>query len=506
MEQQRPSHAQLGARAIPPGSAVTRSPAVWRLAVVLGLLAGCRRDATPPDIPYVAGLEISAAESALVTGRSLQLAVAAFDSAGGPVTPRQLEWRSSNGALLLVDAQGLARAVAGSRGGDAFVYAWAPPSVVQDSLLVHVAVPGEVKWVYAPPPGARFDPIGGPALGQDGRVYVLEDYDPAAQASNLVALSSTGNVLWKADLPGVAYNYAMLTAAGSIAAVGERVYVVRSTGTILWEATTAAQIPDFIAAAVTNDRLIAAVVYQVVSYPLDQPQPVWITPTASKGGWIVPPTVDSASGLVYMKQSDDSLFVFRLNDGTLVRRMPDLDSLADRRVFGHGPVVARGRVYLPLASRLAAFDTTGALLWLTSTAFGSTEPVLDAAGNLYFQNGYRGLRALRPDGSERWSLPIVAQRWSWLGGPALAHGGIIYAASTTGLYAVDTTGAILWRFSADSAGTSQAFLGSPAIAPDGTIYTFTRSHVYALWGPAGPEPASPWPMWRHDAQRTGWAR
>ena len=65
---------------------------------------------------------------------------------------------------------------------------------------------------------------------------------------------------------------------------------------------------------------------------------------------------------------------------------------------------------------------------------------------------------------------------------------------------------MLWTYTADSAGVAQAFVGSPAIAPDGTVYTFTGTHVYAFWGARPPEPDSPWPMWRHDAQRTGWAR
>jgi hypothetical protein len=88
----------------------------------------------------------------------------------------------------------------------------------------------------------------------------------------------------------------------------------------------------------------------------------------------------------------------------------------------------------------------------------------------------------------------------------LARGGTIYAAGQAGFYAYDTAGALLWSDMVDSAGTWQAFEGAPAIAPDGTVYTFTSTHLYAFWAAAPPEPNSPWPMWRHDAQRTGWAR
>jgi hypothetical protein len=144
-----------------------------------------------------------------------------------------------------------------------------------------------------------------------------------------------------------------------------------------------------------------------------------------------------------------------------------------------------------------------------------TEPAVGPDGALYVQNRRWGLHALNPDGSTRWyrarfippSGPNSERpRWLWHGGLALAQGGTIYGAGFDRFYAYDVDGNWLWDYLADSAGTPQAFIGSPAIAPDGTVYTFTSTHVYAFWGTAPPEPNSPWPMWRHDAQRTGWAR
>jgi outer membrane protein assembly factor BamB len=144
-----------------------------------------------------------------------------------------------------------------------------------------------------------------------------------------------------------------------------------------------------------------------------------------------------------------------------------------------------------------------------------TEPAVGADATLYVQNRRYGLWALNPDGTTRWyrrtflppSGPYAEEpRWPWHGGPALAQGGVLYSAGIGAFFAHDTAGRLLWKYVADSAGVPQPFMAAPAIAPDGTVYSWTSTHVYAFWASAPPEPNSPWPMWRHDAQRTGWAR
>ena len=185
-------------------------------------------------------------------------------------------------------------------------------------------------------------------------------------------------------------------------------------------------------------------------------------------------------------------------------------------MFGAGTVPVGARFYLPTCERLSAFDSAGPLLWLTDwTGRGMTEPAVSPDGTLYVQNRRWGLQTLNPSGTTRWYQRHVlpdgntwseSPRWTWYGGPALGRGGIVYAAGRGAFYAYDAAGTLLWSYTADSAGTWQSFTGAPAIGPDGTVYTFTGTDLYAFWGPAPPEPNSPWPMWRHDAQRTGWAR
>ena len=136
-----------------------------------------------------------------------------------------------------------------------------------------------------------------------------------------------------------------------------------------------------------------------------------------------------------------------------------------------------------------------------------SEPAVDAGGSSYIQSD-DGLVALdKSSGAYRWQRAVARSRWAWYGGPALGDGGLIYAAGIDGFYAYDTSGTLRWEFHTLEDSTAFVpFIGAPAIAPDSTIYTYTDHYVYAFWGSHPPEPNSPWPMWRHDAQRSGVAR
>jgi hypothetical protein len=232
----------------------------------------------------------------------------------------------------------------------------------------------------------------------------------------------------------------------------------------------------------------------------------WVSQLAPYVSWLVPPTI-TADGHVLAKRTEDTLFLFDGTEGRVLRTFADPDTGVDKAVFGTGTVPVGARYYLPTVQRLAAYDTSGTLDWLTEdTGYGMTEPAVGPDGTLYVQTRGSGLEARDPDGAIRWRYGIGIPWASWYGGPALAAGGILYAATAYAFWAVSTAGDSLWAYAADSAGTRQPFLAAPAIAPDGTVYTWTSTHLYAFWASAPPEPNSPWPMWRHDAQRTGWAR
>jgi outer membrane protein assembly factor BamB len=472
--------------------------------VVLGLalVGSCRDRPTEGRVPV--RLTIVAEDSAQLAGRTLSFNAIAYDSEGREVAAGPILWSLSDYRRGSISPTG--ELTAGPAGGDLFVRATLDAPRLADSAAVHVALPGEVKWRHEPPAGRTFDPIGGVALGLDGTVYVLEDISPTTSLSALLALSPGGERRWSTQLSGVRGNYPVVTPQGPILVAGQVIYLVDPAGAVQWQQQTTYPFPDFASGAATDTVFVVAVGFDAQVYGIAPPALLWSAPPESLAGWIVPPTID-AIGRVYIKQSTDTLFMFRLTDGALLRALPDPDTLPDNRVWGVGAVPVADRVYLPTASRLAAFDTAGAMLWLTEIrGRGMSEPAVAPSGDLYLQNTADGLWALRPGGSVRWRYLRAVNRWTWYGGPALARNGIIYAAAQDGFYAVRSDGQLLWSFRADSAGVAQAFVGAPAIAPDGTVYSFTSTHLYAFWAPEPPEPDSPWPMWRHDAQRTGWAR
>jgi hypothetical protein len=460
-------------------------------------------------------LVITASDTLTAPNGRLTFTAVALDSAGEPVAAGAIAWSVSD--TLRGRITGAGAFTGGPLVGPVWVYARLATPPLADSVAVRTVPPGTVKWTWpaaAVDPAGQFPTVGGPALGADGTVYALVETEKFPNwLATLVALSPRGEVQWTRQLQLVSANYPVVTPTQEVLVVGQRLWLIGSDGTLRWNILTDADGPTFSSGAVTAELAIAAHEFHVTAYRLATGDTVWQSPLAPWGSWLVPPT-PVGSGSVYAKHSEDTLFVFRQSDGTILKTIVDPDTgVAD--VFGAGTVPVGARFYLPTWSRLAAFDTAGSLLWLTEEAGrGSTEPAVGPDGVLYVQNGRWGLQAINPDGTTQWyRRPLLpdnnwgtAPRWTWYGGAALAQGGIVYAAGQGAFYAYDAAGTLLWSYTADSAGTWQSFTGAPAIGPDGTVYTFTGTDVYAFWGPALPEPNSPWPMWRHDAQRTGWAR
>jgi outer membrane protein assembly factor BamB len=457
---------------------------------------------------------LAAADTITVVPRTIPFAASVTDSAGLVLPDAHLVWTVSDPGRGRVDAVGTF--TAGPDTGRVWVQvAVLGHALPRDSAAVRVVAPGTVKWTWAAAEAGGAMPIfGGPALGADGTVYVIVETNTSADLARLVALDSNGRERWRAELTGVELNYPLVTPAGDVLVAGPRVHLLGADGTPRWQVLSDASNSAPHSAAATLDRVVVTQGRYTTAFRLSDADTLWQSALSPLGAWLVPPTI-VGTDLVYAKLADDSLYALRLTDGEVVRAFEDPDSLLDKRVFGVGTVPLGGRLYLPTASRLAAFDPAGPLLWLTDEhSRGTTEPAVGPDGTLYGQNRRWGVEALNPDGSTKWyrrTLGAVgnwkeAPRWSWYGGPALAEGSIVYAAGREAFFAYTTDGALLWTQVVDSAGQPQAFVGAPAIAQDGTVYTFTSTHLYAFWGPSPPEPNSPWPMWRRDAQRTGWVR
>ena len=149
---------------------------------------------------------------------------------------------------------------------------------------------------------------------------------------------------------------------------------------------------------------------------------------------------------------------------------------------------------------------------------GITEPAIAGNGTFFVQRANSpGTRAHNPVTTTLWVRPPRA-RWTWSGGPALAAGGTLYVAAREAFYAFqvsDTGASVRWRYPADPS-DYLVFVGAPLIGPDGTVYTFTScdfgretvpcsDELMAFWEDKPVDPDSPWPMWRHDARRSGQA-
>jgi outer membrane protein assembly factor BamB len=484
-----------------------------------GVVWGCRDGLTPPASPRVARLEVFATDSSVLVGHTLQLQVTAWDSSAAVIASARIDWRSTDPGVLTVDSTGL---VLGHAGGEGAVYAWAPPSTVADTLGVHVAVHGEVKWRLA----LGFMPLGGgPAQGPEGTVYVLGETDTLSNNATLYAVTPQGAIRWHRRLTQVnGGNYPFVATDGAVYVVGQHVWAFAPDGSLRWSLTTrpiepVPDVPSSHAGAVGADGTVyAAMGYDLFAFRASTGDTLWQGPRASDAGWRLPPTVSTDGRTTYVKKSGDSLYAVAAATGTIRWATPDPDTSPDNFSYGVGPAVDGGRLLLPLAAQLQEVDTGGTPgLIGPRCGLGMSEAAVAPDGTLYLQYHSCYLQAYRPVNVQLWLAPIVP-RWTWYGGPALAQGGVLYTAAVDGFYAEDVSpggATVRWRYPRNPA-ERLVFVGAPLIGADGTVYTFTScdygretqpcsDELIAFWEDKPVEPASPWPMWRHDARRSGQA-
>lgn len=494
----------------------------WVATTVLlaaGVVWACGDEVSPPTLPRVARLEVFAADSALLVGHTLQLQVTAWDSSGAVVTPARIEWHSTDSTILKVDSVGRAL---GATGGEVAVYVSAPPSTAVDTLGLHVAVHGEVKWRLA----LGFMPIeGGAAQAADGTLYVLGDGDLSAQQVTLFALTARGAVSWQRRLTQVnATNYVVVGPDAAPYVIGQHVWAFGPDGTPRWSLTIrpvepVPDIPDSHAGALGADgTLYAAMGYDLFAFQASTGDTLWQGPRATDAGWRLPPSVSADGRTAYVKNTGDSLYAMSAATGTIRWGTPDPDTSPDNLSYGVGPALDGGRLLLPLAAQVQEIDTGGTPGPIgPRCGLGMSEPAVAPDGTLYVQYTSCYLQAYRPVNVQLW-VTAIRPRWTWYGGPALAQGGVLYTAAIDGFYALDVAPAgatVRWRHPPNPA-ERLVFVGAPLIGADGTVYTFTScdygreslpcsDELIAFWEDKLVDPDSPWPMWRHDARRSGQA-
>jgi len=469
----------------------------------------------------VARIQIVTPDSDVLIGHTLQLGIRAFSSAGAEVPAPAVRWESGDPGFVTVDSSGLVTATLYSLAGSFPVYATAVPAGLADTFRIRVHLWGEVKWRV---PLGLAPVMGGPAQGPDGTLYVLGELDTVSfAAATLFAVTPGGHVKWQQRLAQVnATNFPIVGSDGTVYVVGQYVWAFNADGSLRWSITARPNVrdaPDMHEGALSADGvLFAAMGDSLFAFRAATGDTLWVGLPAPNLGWVVPPSVSADGHTLYLAWSGEAFYAFDASTGARRWALTDPDSAQFLVTYGNGPAVYGGLILVHRWGQLMALDTSGTPLGLAPDVGELSEPAIAEDGTLYGQTYAQqfGLHAFRPLTTQLWQADGYRIRNRWSGGPALAQGRILDAPTTVAFYSLqlsDTGVAVRWRYPKTG---NLNFEGAPLIGPDGTVYTFTSceygrgigpctDELIAFWDDKPVDPMSPWPMWRHDARRSGQA-
>jgi outer membrane protein assembly factor BamB len=199
-------------------------------------------------------------------------------------------------------------------------------------------------------------------------------------------------------------------------------------------------------------------------------------------------TVSSAAvasdGTVYVQ--GDALYAIGA-DGVQKWRLP-----VGRGVTIGGPAIGRdGTVYVcGVGGSVHAVTPNGRVAWEFKTrakAWMRCSPAVAVDGTVYvYATGV--LYAIRPDGSEKWT--VETRGGAAQSTPAIAKDGTVYVRFGGELCAIDPTGREKWRSMLGAVPPGSGYEGSfavPAVGGDGTVYIdgFQRRMILCAIDPAG---------------------
>jgi outer membrane protein assembly factor BamB len=397
------------------------------------------------------------------------------------------------------------------------VWAVAETGGVTDTIYLHVARPGEVKWRLPIGPAPL---VGGPAQGPDGTIYVLGDAHIIE--ATLYAVSPRGTVRWTRHLDMVGkWNYPIVGRDGSVYVVGQYLWAFGADGTLRWSMQTRPAafppaLPDGCAGALgTDGTLYAAMGYDLFALQATDGDTTWVGRRAPDAGWLVPPTVSADGRTVYIKYTGTATIAFDARTGAERWSVPD--PWPGSPVFDVGPALGGSRLLVPAAGAIQEMDTSGHAVGVAPEyGGGHSEPIVSPDGTFYVVHPQNiGIDAFRDISGPIWRQPGFRSWKPLYGGPALATGGVLYTSGIDAFYALQlgpTGVSVLWRYRPQP-NEGVAFAAAPLIGQDGTVYSFTTCDasgpcdgmLFAFWEDKPVEPNSPWPMWRHDARRSGQA-
>ena len=364
-----------------------------------------------------------------------------------PGSPGTLKWSfTAVGAVASVAIAGDGTIYAGSTDGN--VYAFNPDGSLKLSLASGTSA--------------------APVIAADGTVYVMS-------YSTLRVFSPEGLLKWSYQVEGydsVRYTPAIASDGTVYIGAGGRVIALDAQGTVTW--------------------------------------------TATIGGFEVSSPAIAADGTVYARTWENELYALA-PDGT-VKWVYPLGSRSSRAEAAPA-IGADGTIYIATNDtsdyRFLAINPDGTLKWSAPRYWWTSSATIATDGTIYLNGG--SLVALNPDGSQKWSYVTNGPTYAT---PVIGKDGTIYAGGSESkytsngwvrvphVYAFNSDGSVKWIYKAasDNGETSKY----AAIGTDGTVYFGSMSiydnsfgKLYAVHSGSGGLADAPWPMYGHDARRTG---
>ncbi len=293
-------------------------------------------------------------------------------------------------------------------------------------------VDGTVKWAFKTEQGMESSP----AIGSDGTVYV-GSHDNRLYAINLNGTEKwhfqvgNGSVFTKSGTGGYDAWKGILSSPaiaddGTIyfTSMSSKLFALNPDGTEKW-----------------NFSMVLSV-------------DIWSSPAIGKDGTVYVGSHDDFNGRLYAINPD----------GTEKWRFQTESDVSSSPAIGND-----GTIYIATGDgHLYAINPDGTKKWgFGFTGFADSSPAIGSDGTIYVGATREGaLYAINHDGTKKWSLKLGPSIDVW-SSPAIGKDGTIYiGADDDNLYAVNSDGAVKWKFafSGDSG-------SSPAIGSDGTIYT-----------------------------------
>jgi outer membrane protein assembly factor BamB len=313
----------------------------------------------------------------------------------------------------------------------------------EDGLVYALDDIGEFIWSY----DINTPIVGSPAVGYYWMVYV------AGQDGWLYAIDDYGDVRWTHTTDAPIYSTPVVGYSGKIYVCSEDglVYAIGSDGSELWSFETTG-------------------------------------PAELKGAILTTPVIERNGAVYIAGLYDPNLYALDANNGSIkwvcsFTSAGDPNNTKRAQLFAPPAIGPDGTIYQTLVNdtNLYAIDPcTGNIIWSTllqldpnTDSSGWSSPAVGPDGTIYVSFDDPYLRAVRPDGTIKWTTPL-----GMVGGFTISVGsdGFIYTASDDNFVrVVNPNGLEVSRFEGNG------WVSFPAIAEDGTlIVSDSNNRVWAI--------------------------